>query len=105
MRDLNVRGAQWVVISSGAQATWASSLEGCYRFRPGPVPVVNPIGSGDCLCAGLAVGLAQGLPPREAIRLGMAAAAENVAHWLPARIALPAVRRRIDAIAVDEVGV
>jgi sugar/nucleoside kinase (ribokinase family) len=47
---------------------------------------VNPIGCGDCLAAGLAIGLNRGQSLKEAVRLGMAAAADNVTQLQPARL-------------------
>jgi fructose-1-phosphate kinase PfkB-like protein len=47
---------------------------------------VNAIGSGDCLAAGIAWGLQRGLDVPGAVRLGVAAAAENARQLLPARL-------------------
>ncbi|MEX2112427.1 MAG: PfkB family carbohydrate kinase [Pirellulales bacterium] len=94
MHAVNEQGAQWVVITSGAAPVWASSQGRLYRFATPPVEVQNPIGSGDCLMAGLAWGLLDGMEPLEAICLGMAAAAENVTRILPADVDAPRVLRR-----------
>jgi fructose-1-phosphate kinase PfkB-like protein len=67
------------------------------------VETVNPIGSGDCLAAGIAYGTARGLPPLEAIRLGIAAAAENAASLLPGHIEPASVERRLARIAPETV--
>ena len=40
---------------------------------------MNPVGSGDCLLGGLAVGLARGASAEEALRLGVACGAANAA--------------------------
>src|SRR6185437_16706631 len=87
MRELNARGAQWVVVSAGKGTVWATSADGVWRVDPPTVqPVVNPIGCGDCLAAGIATGIAQKLTVTDAICLGLAAAAENVRQLLPARL-------------------
>lgn len=86
MRELNDRGAEWVVVTHGRDDVVATSAEEIVRFRPPSVPVVNPIGCGDCLAAGIAWGLDAGRDPVEAIRIGMAAAAENLSQLLPARL-------------------
>jgi fructose-1-phosphate kinase PfkB-like protein len=58
-----------------------------HRFQPPRVEhVVNPIGSGDCLAAGIAWATASGHDMLEAIRRGIAAAADNVGQLLPARL-------------------
>ena len=49
MRELNRLGAQWVVVTQGAEAVWISSSERVYRLAPPRIAeVVNPIGCGDC---------------------------------------------------------
>ena len=103
MRELHDRGAQWVVVSQGAAGAWASGEGQLFRLSTPKVAVVNPIGSGDCLAAGLAWGLSEGQPPRDALRLAMAAAVENVTQLLPARLDPELVRRRSDTILVEPV--
>lgn len=91
MEQLRAWGAERVVVSDGPQSVWACGPEGVERVQPPQVPVVNPIGSGDCLAAGLAVAYAEGRPWRESLEFAVAAAAENVRQLLPARIRRPAV--------------
>ncbi|HEV3138440.1 MAG TPA: PfkB family carbohydrate kinase, partial [Pirellulales bacterium] len=64
---------------------------------------VNPIGSGDCLAAGIGWGLARGMEPLAAIRLGIAAAAENVQQLLPARLDPEKVLARTESILAEQV--
>jgi 1-phosphofructokinase family hexose kinase len=79
MRSLNRRGAQWVVITQGAGVVWMTSTEKTYRFDSLRVDdVVNPIGSGDSMAAGIAWAIRQGREMVDAVRVGISAAAENV---------------------------
>jgi 1-phosphofructokinase family hexose kinase len=99
MRELNQRGAQWVVVTAGKAAVWISSSDGLWRIEPPSVqPVVNPIGCGDCVAAGIAAGLAEKQSVPDAICLGLAAAAENVSQLLPARIDRKRVDERAQAL-------
>jgi 1-phosphofructokinase family hexose kinase len=86
MHALNERGAQWVVVSQGRHAVWATSGGQLYRFQPPTVQVVNAIGSGDCLAAGIAWQIAEGREPLDAIRVGIAAASLNATMLLPGRL-------------------
>jgi fructose-1-phosphate kinase PfkB-like protein len=86
MRDLCRGGAGWVVVSQGKERIWIGSERERLSFVPLPVEVVNPIGSGDCLAAGIAAALARGEEMHNAVALGMAAASENVGQLLPARL-------------------
>lgn len=87
MRELIERGAEWIVVTEGTRAIWAASAAGLVRLQPLAVErVVNPIGCGDCLAAGIAWGLGRGVDPLAAVRLGIAAAAQNAAQLLPGRL-------------------
>ncbi len=104
MRSLIERGARAVVVTHGKDAAWVMDRAGCWEAVPPEVtPVVNPIGCGDCLAAGLAWGLAEGRPLVEAVRLGLAAAAENVTQLLPARLTPERVAAWLPRIVVREV--
>lgn len=101
MRDLNHQGAEWVLVTQGPGPLWLSSATQCFRFDPVPNPrPVNPIGCGDCLAAGIAVGMVRGEPLPDSVALGIAAAAANADDLLPARLAPRDVaeRRRTAAI-------
>lgn len=86
MLELNSRGARWVVITDGPQAVWVSSAGQVWQVQPPHISVVNPIGSGDSLAAGLAAALDQGADVLEAVRYGIAAAAYNATQLLPCRL-------------------
>lgn len=104
MRELNARGAEWVVITQGKGRVWISSATQLLSIDPPAVELVNPIGSGDCLAAGIAGGLAVGCDLPEAVAWGVAAAAENVRHLLPARIdasAVAGLRERLQIVSHD----
>jgi 1-phosphofructokinase family hexose kinase len=101
MQELNDRGATWVVVTAGSDPLWASSAGHFFRLRPPAVRVINPIGSGDSMAAAIAWGIRQGNDPLQAIRLGVAAGAENAAQKLPGRLDPAAVAERADAVAVD----
>ena len=103
MRELNDRGATWVMVTDGAGPVWASSAEQVYRIRPPRVEVVNPIGSGDCAAAGIAEALTRGVDPLGAICHGIAAAIENVGQLLPARIDPEFVARRAEHCTAERI--
>ncbi len=86
MFDLNSRGARWVVITDGPQAVWVTSAGQTWKFQPPLISVVNPIGSGDSLAAGLAAALDAGADVLDAVRQGIAAAAYNATQLLPCRL-------------------
>jgi len=86
MAELNHRGAQWVVVSEGGQAVWVRGGGQLYLLDPPQLSrVVNPIGCGDVLAAGIATALVHGDDALDAARFGIAAAAESALDLLPAR--------------------
>jgi 1-phosphofructokinase family hexose kinase len=103
IREVCELGAEWVIVSQGSKALWAGCRGKIRIFRPPMVPTVNPIGSGDCLAAGLAWAIRNGMEMVEAIRFGMAAAAENATMMLPGRLDIERVRARAPEITYTEV--
>ena len=99
MRDLNRRGATWVVVTDGARKVWATSGGEVFQFHPLAVNTVNPIGCGDCLAAGLAAGLHAGHDMQQAICRGIAAAADNLGKLLPADLDLNSVLAAVSDVA------
>lgn len=79
-RRIVAAGASAVVISRAEKDTLLMTATGA-RFASGPMvqPVVHR-GAGDSMTAGLAVGLGRGLNVEDALRLGAAAGALNVAR-------------------------
>jgi 1-phosphofructokinase family hexose kinase len=105
MRELNGRGAQWVVVTEGAKAVWVSSRSEAFRLQPLKLPkVVNPIGCGDCLAAGLAWGLSLGREPVDCVRIGIASAAQNAAALLPGRLNPQRALQEAAQVAVEAIG-
>jgi 1-phosphofructokinase family hexose kinase len=89
-------GADWVVLTDGSRPVIIGFDGGLFRASPPEdLNVVNPIGCGDCLAAGIAVALEGGRTPINAICFGMAAAIDNLGQLLPARID----RGRVEAVA------
>ncbi len=104
MAELNNRGAQWVVVTAGKQSVWVRGGGRLYRLDPPHLDrVVNPIGCGDVMAAGIAVGIARGDDPLESVRFGIAAAAESALTLLPARIDSSRISTRLSTIAMSQV--
>lgn len=89
MCELIERGAQAVIVTNSSAPVLVMEGRNVWEVTPPEVrPIVNPIGCGDCLAAGVAWGLARGDEMLDAARLGTAAAADNVTQFLPARLSL-----------------
>lgn len=102
MRSLNDRGARWVVITQGPGPVWVSSQSELYRLHPPAVDkVVNPIGCGDAMSGTIAWATRQGLHMVQSVRLGMAAASENLCSLLPCRLDRAKVEQSADEVGVE----
>ena len=103
MRSLNHRGAQWVVITQGAGPVWLTSASKTYRLHSLPVDkVVNPLGSGDAMAAAIAWGIRAGREMVDAVRLGIAAAAQNVARLDTGRLDPARAQQQAAEVRVEE---
>jgi tagatose 6-phosphate kinase len=79
-RALCAQGPEWVVVSLGSQGAVAvHSAQAVQVFAP-RVAVVNPVGCGDVLVAGLATGLAAGQSVDAALPYAVRVAAAAAAH-------------------------
>lgn len=103
MRLLNHRGAGWVVITQGTGPVWVTSAKKMYRLSSLPVAeVVNPIGSGDTMSAGIAWAIRAGRNVVDAVRLGIAAAAQNVARLDTGRLDPVCAEQQANRVRVEE---
>jgi tagatose 6-phosphate kinase len=81
--DLRHAGAETAMVTRGADGLVAGTADGVVRCRsrqPVDIALGNPTGAGDALAAGVVVGYLRGLPPVEAVRLGVAAATASLAE-------------------------
>lgn len=102
MRTLNDRGVRWVVITQGGGPVWITSAREVYRLHPPPIDqIVNPIACGDAMAATIAWATREGLAMVEAVRLGIAAASENLRTLLPCRLDREKIRRLAEQVGVE----
>jgi tagatose 6-phosphate kinase len=72
-----------------------------YRAIPPRIEAVNPIGSGDCLLAGLVDGWLNGLDAEALLRRGLASAVANALTWDAGAIDPETVQRWESAIVIE----
>ena len=80
------KGIELVVLSLGRPGALVDYRGRRWVARPPQVPEVNPVGSGDCLIAGMLAAITRGDKIEEAIRLGIACGAANAAVWKAAHV-------------------
>lgn len=99
-RPLLDAGVEAVVVSMGAAGALAVTPQGAWLARAPEVRVVNPIGAGDSMVAGLSHGLSQGLQFPELLALGVAAGSADVATFGPGVITQGEVDKLKGRVAV-----
>ncbi len=104
MRELNRLGAEWVLVTDGGKPAWLGSAEKVFRLVPPKVDrPVSPLGSGDTLAGTIAWAKTQGMETPESVRLGLAAATDNLRYPLPARFDPDRARDLAQQIVLEEV--
>jgi 1-phosphofructokinase family hexose kinase len=81
MDMLHERGVELVVLSLGKDGALVSRSGERFHAKPPAINEVNPVGSGDALVAGFAIGVMEQSPLPEVARLAMAAGAANAMSW------------------------
>jgi tagatose 6-phosphate kinase len=95
------RGVRLSLVTDGPGPVLIHSRDGFYRAHPPKVEAVNPIGSGDCLLAGLVDACLSGLSDEAALRRGLACAVANALVWDAGAIDPQEVRRLEPLIEID----
>lgn len=97
------QGIQSVVVSLGAQGALAGMYNRIYRVTIPKVEVLNTVGSGDSMIAGLVVGDKRGLLPEEQLKLGAACGTANALTPAAGMVSLPQVEELMKSISVQQI--
>lgn len=79
--QFHAKGVELVVLSLGERGAFVSRGHERVHVAPPQIDEINPVGSGDALVAGLALGLLEDLPLRDMAVLGCAAGTANAMSW------------------------
>lgn len=106
MLSVNRRGAQWVLVTQGGGPVWITGENGAWRAHPIPVSaaeIVNPIGCGDALTAGIAWATRAGRCLLDAVRVGLAASHANLRQHFPGRLHPAAMEASAENVPIEDV--
>jgi fructose-1-phosphate kinase PfkB-like protein len=95
------RGVRLGLVTNGPGEVLVQSSGGRFRAHPPRILAVNPIGSGDCLLAGLVDAWLSGLSDEAVLRHGLACAVANALVWDAGAIDPQEVRRLEPLIEID----
>lgn len=85
-RELQRRGAKWVLVTNGAKSALLVGEHTVHVYTPPRIQAVNAVGSGDATTAGIAAALAAGDDMPAAVTLGLACGAANALTLTPADV-------------------
>ena len=98
------RGVRVCVVTDGANRFLARVGKATYRVAPPAIEPVNPIGSGDCMLAGLADGFLGGRDPESLLKHAVGCAVANASVWDAGGIDREAAERFAEEVRVERVG-
>jgi len=104
MKEINSRGAQWVLISDGPRPAWLTSGAETFRLHPPEIDnIVNAIACGDAMAGGIAWAVRDGRDMLEAVKFGIAAACDNLTQLLPCRLDFGRVEETAHRVLFEKV--
>jgi len=95
------KGVELVVLSLGKDGALVSRGGERFHAVPPAIKEVNPVGSGDALVAGFAIGLMEQMPLVEMAKLAIAAGAANAMTWDIGHFAHEEVQRLIPQVRIN----
>jgi tagatose 6-phosphate kinase len=101
LRHWSSHGVRTAVVTDGPGPVLAILDGQSYRAFPAEVDVVNPIGSGDCLLAGLVDARLRGLGPEMTLSHALACASANARVWDAGAIDPATAARDAEAVKVE----
>jgi tagatose 6-phosphate kinase len=103
MEVLRSNGAQNVLMTQDGPVALALTENGFFRIRSRDLKVVNPIGSGDSIAAGIGAAFLRGKALPEALRFGMACGGANVMTPLAGTVRKKDVRSLLKDIRMQPI--
>lgn len=96
-------GVACAVVTDGPNPALVRLRTGLFRVTPPTINAVNPIGSGDCLLAGLADAWLSGREPEALVRHAFGCALANAVVWDAGAIDPAEAARQAEALVVEAV--
>src|SRR5699024_9626487 len=97
-------GVPWVVVTTGSSGAFVKHNEEIYRVSTPKVDVVNPVGSGDSVIAGFAVGFSRGLSDEELVKYALTMGVLNAMEAQTGSVSPDKVDWCKDQIRVERIG-
>jgi tagatose 6-phosphate kinase len=103
VRQLMSGGIACVAVTLGASGSLVGMRDELYRVHAPKLEAVNTVGCGDAFVAGMAVAMARGEAPGEALRLATAAGSANALTERAGQIRIEDVDRFLGQIRIEKI--
>jgi 1-phosphofructokinase family hexose kinase len=104
LADWRRHGVSCGIVTDGANPVLIQCREQRFRALPPAIKVQNPIGSGDCLLAGLVDAWLRGADTEPLIRHALGCAAANAVIWDAGAVDPEQARRFADEVILEPIG-
>jgi 1-phosphofructokinase family hexose kinase len=104
VRELHTRGVAMPVVTMGALGAVAADGNGVWHAAIELAQIRNTVGSGDCLLAGVTVGMTRNMNLEETLRLGVACGAANAQGQETGFVERRAVEALLSQVRVHRLG-
>ena len=94
------KGISWVIVTDGKERFLAGASGKVFLVTPPKIKVINGVGSGDAMLAGIAYGISKGLCPEETLKLGSAAGAASTLTIRPAEFDIGVMKKLVRRVNV-----
>jgi len=94
------KGAQWILVTQGEKDAWLLNQTLAWRLTPPAVEVLNAVGSGDAMTAGIAAGLVRGQSVPDAVQLGIACGSASTTTLTPGDLDADLVKQLVPEVCV-----
>jgi 1-phosphofructokinase family hexose kinase len=91
------------IVTDGSNPVFAFYHKQFYRITPPSVEVINPVGSGDCLVAGLVDARLKGVSIEESFRHAIGAAVANTLVWEAGAIDPETVAAQAEQVVIEAI--
>jgi 1-phosphofructokinase family hexose kinase len=104
VHELRIRGVAMPVVTMGALGAVAADANGVWHAAIELAQIRNTVGSGDCLLAGMTVGMTRNMNLEETLRLGVACGAANAQGQETGFVERRAVEALLSQVRVHRLG-
>lgn len=103
IKDIRKYGIELIIVSLGPDGSIVSYKDEIYRVEAPKIEAINPVGSGDSMVAGIAVGLIRGYDFEMLIKLATACGTANAMEKETGKVNINNVEKLMDKVKLSRI--